>query len=345
VPGTPMDERIDERKGEILRAIVEEYIESAQPVGSKTIAGSRGLGVSPATIRNEMGALERDGYIVQPHTSAGRVPTDLGYRYYVDHFADPAVLAPSQRREVAAFFTSAARAMEDLLSETSQLLVRLTAHASVVIPPAADVEQVRSVQLVQLQPAEVLLVLVLSDGAIRREVVRLDHDVAEADVAAATARLHDAWSGATVMALPAVAQSGRPGDAVSEILTAAADALARRVGEDDADVYVGGVHRLAAEMQSFESAQTAARLLELLEQHVVFTGLMRDLLGPGLTIRIGAENEHDDLRECSLVLAPYLVEGEPAGTIGVLGPTRMDYRRATAAVEAVSRQLGRQLSR
>ena len=345
-----MDERtheaptIDERKAEILRAIVENYVSSAQPVGSKTVAGSRDLGVSAATIRNDMGALEREGYIVQPHTSAGRIPTDLGYRYYVDHLADPPVLAPPQRREVANFFNSATRAMEDLLSETSQLLARVTAHAAVVIPPGAEVERVRSVQLVALQPDELLLVMVLSDGGIAREVVRLEHAVPEGDVAVATARLQAAWNGATVATLPGIA-TAPPDDAVGLIVDAAVAAMARRATDDPADVYVGGVHRLAVDIESFGSSDTAAHLLELLEQHVVLTALVRELLGPGLTIRIGAENERDDLRDCSLVLAPYLVEGERAGTLGVLGPTRMDYRRATAAVEAVSRQLGRQLSR
>jgi heat-inducible transcriptional repressor len=337
---------LDDRKEEILRAIVEEYVESAQPVGSKKIAAARNLSVSAATIRNEMSALEREGYISQPHTSAGRVPTDLGYRYYVDHIADPAVLAPTQRREVAAFFASAARAMDDLLSQTSRLLARITTHAGVVVGPGAEVGRVRAVQLVPLAPDDVLVVVVLSDGAIARELVHLDHEYDAHAVNEAGVRLDDAWRGAPLASLPAVQLSGSPVPTDADrLVTAAGDAIARRVTTDSEPLFVGGASRLAAEFETFGSTGGAARVLELLEQHVVLASLIRELLGPGLTIRIGSETELDDLQDCSLVLAPYLVEGEPAGTVGILGPTRMDYRQAAAAVDTVSRRLGRQLSR
>jgi heat-inducible transcriptional repressor len=336
---------MDERKAEILRAIVEEYVSTAQPVGSKRIAETRDLGVSAATIRNDMGALEREGYLTQPHTSAGRVPTDLGYRYYVDHLADPAVLAPTQRREVNAFFASAARAMDELLAETSQLLARLTAHAAVVVGPGAEVERVRAAQLVSLAPDQVLVVAVLSDGAIARELIRLDTELDAGVVSEASALLEDAWRDATLAALPPVpVPPGPAASGVGTLLRAASDAMAARAARDAEPIFVGGASRLAADFERFGAAG-AARVLELLEQHVVMTALLRELLGPGLTIRIGAENERTDLKSCSLVLAPYLVEGEPAGTVGVLGPTRMDYRQAAAAVDTVSRQLGRQLSR
>src|SRR5215475_3264940 len=150
---------LDDRKATILRAIVEEHITTAQPVGSQTIARSRNLGVSAATVRNEMSVLEREGYIVQPHTSAGRVPTDHGYRYYVDHLAGAGALPPAERRRIVDFFTSATRAMDDLLHETSQLLARVTAHAAVVVGPESQAVVVRAVNLVQLQPRVLLAVV------------------------------------------------------------------------------------------------------------------------------------------------------------------------------------------
>src|SRR5215468_10279315 len=138
---------LDERKAAVLRAIVEHYVDTAQPVGSQTVTSTTGLGVSAATVRNEMAVLEREGYIAQPHPSAGRVPTDRGYRYYVDHLAGAGQLAAAERRRIAEFFTTATRAMDELLDQTSQLLARVTAHAAVVVGPESQAVVVRSATL------------------------------------------------------------------------------------------------------------------------------------------------------------------------------------------------------
>jgi heat-inducible transcriptional repressor len=336
---------LDERKAAILRAIVEHYVDSAQPVGSQTVTQTAGLGVSAATVRNEMSVLERDGFIAQPHTSAGRVPTDSGYRYYVDHLAGAGALAPAERRRIIDFFTSATMAMDDLLHETSQLLERVTAHAAVVVGPQPESVHVRSVHLALLQPRLLLAVVVMSNGAVEKETVVLDAEVESEDVGTASARLAAHLAGRRLAELAGMRYSGTFGDRADALAHASCDALAAFVRlHHDEPLYVGGASRLAAEQEAFAST-SASGLLELLEQHVVLGALLRELLGPGLTVRIGAENELADLRECSLVLAPYLVEGEPIGTVGVLGPTRMDYRKAQAAVSTVSRQLGQQLSR
>jgi len=336
---------LDERKAAILRAIVEHYVDSAQPVGSQTVTQTAGLGVSAATVRNEMSVLERDGFIAQPHTSAGRVPTDSGYRYYVDHLAGAGALAPAERRRIADFFTSATMAMDDLLHQTSQLLARVTAHAAVVVGPQAESVHVRSVHLALLQPRLLLAVVVMSNGAVEKETVVLDADADADEAGIASARLAEHFAGRRLAELAGMQYVGNVGDRADTIAGASCEALAAYVRlHHDEPLYVGGASRLAAEQEAFAST-SASGLLELLEQHVVLGALLRELLGPGLTVRIGAENELADLRECSLVLAPYLVEGEPIGTVGVLGPTRMDYRRAQAAVSTVSRQLGQQLSR
>ncbi len=335
---------LDERKAAILRAIVEQYVETAMPVGSQTITLTTGLGVSAATVRNEMSVLERDGYITQPHTSAGRVPTDRGYRYYVDHLAGAAQLPAPERRRIGEFFTSAAFALDELLAQTSHLLARVTAHAAVVVGPESQAVVVRGVQLVQLQPRLMLAVIVLSNGSVEKEVVELAADAAEADILAAGALLARALDGRRLGEIATALPETSSADTIGVLALAARDALLARVEQHDEFLYIGGVSRLAAEHDAFVNT-SAERLFELLEQHVVLASLLRQLLGPGLTVRIGAENQQADLRECSLVLAPYLVEGEVVGTVGVLGPTRMDYRKAQAAVAAVSQQLGKQLSR
>ena len=332
---------METRKAEILRAIVEEYVETAQPVGSSTVARSRRLGVSSATIRNDMTVLEREGYLAQPHTSAGRIPTDLGYRFFVDHFTQEGALAAPQRRAVSDFFESAHRALEDLLHETSQLLSRVTDHAAVVVGPQPDAATVRSVQLVTLQPGVLLTVAVMSNGGVEKQVLHLGDDVDGGRVGAAAAALNAQLVEYPLTALPEFRSTGDP----------ETDALARRTRDELAEyvatvepLYVGGTSRIAAEQESFATGESAARLLEMLEHQVVVVSLVRDLLDQGVTVRIGAENDLEELRDCAIVLAPYRVEGELAGTVGVLGPTRMDYQQALAAVAAVSQQLGRLLS-
>jgi heat-inducible transcriptional repressor len=337
------DQELDERKAAILRAVVEEYVETAQPVGSQTIARAEDLRVSSATVRNEMTILEREGYLAQPHTSAGRVPTDRGYRYFVDHCTQPGALPVGQRRAVADFFASAHQALEELLTETSHLLSRVSRHAALVMGPEPDTAQVRSVQLVPLQAGVALLVLVLSSGAVHKEVVLLADDVDEASIHAAGVALDAQLRDHEWARLPERPRTGDPGlDAVAAAgLAALRDAATP--GHAEA-LYVGGASRLAAEQEAFETAERASRLLEVLEHQVVVVSLVRELLDRGLTVSIGSENRLEELRDCAIVLAPYEVDQRPAGIVGVLGPTRMDYRHALAAVSAVSQQLGRHLS-
>ncbi|MGH9035160.1 MAG: HrcA family transcriptional regulator, partial [Acidimicrobiia bacterium] len=160
---------MDERKAAILKAVIEEFVETGQPVGSSTVARATALGVSSATVRNEMAVLEREGYVTHPHTSAGRIPTDKGYGFFVDHLARQGELQVPDRQALTNFFASAHHALEDMLHETSLLLSRMTAHAAVVIGPQLDSARVRSVQLVRLHAKQVLAVVVLSNGSIERQ--------------------------------------------------------------------------------------------------------------------------------------------------------------------------------
>ncbi len=330
-----------DRRAAVLRAIVEEYVQTAQPVASQSIAQSRSLGVSSATVRNDMTQLEREGYIVQPHTSAGRIPTDQGYRYFVDHFTKAGALPAVQRRAVADFFATAHSALEDLLHETSQLLARLTSHAAVVVGPQFDAARVRSAQLVSLQPELVLSIAVLSNGSIEKEVITNAGEHTESQVARASAALDETLREQSIGAAPIAAPTGDR--VVDELVRLGVEALSRRATSGAEPLYVGGASRIIGEQNAFATVERASRLLEMLEQQVVVVSLVRDLLDQGVTVSIGSENDVDDLRDCSLVLAPYRVDGQMAGTVGVLGPTRMDYQQALAAVAAVSQQLGKLL--
>jgi heat-inducible transcriptional repressor len=328
---------LDERKAAILRAVVEEYIETAQPVGSGVIAPA--VGASPATVRNDMSALEQEGYLRQPHTSAGRVPTDKGYRFFVDGLA-PAELGAPQAQQVRAFFTQAHGELEGLLHDTTRLLSDLTHYAAVVTSPGHDTATIRSVQLVGLGPRHALVVGVLSNGTVAKHAVELADDIGEERLAAATAHLSAHLVGLGVGSLPATVPA--TGDAGTDTASEQALRVLRDEGTgEQGAVFVGGAARMAG---AFEAIETVRQVLSILEEQYVVVTVLRDLLDRGQHVAIGAETGLVPLSECSLVIAPYGIEGERAGTIGVLGPTRMNYPHALAAVAVVGRRLGRHLT-
>ncbi|MBK9181077.1 MAG: heat-inducible transcription repressor HrcA [Acidimicrobiales bacterium] len=330
---------LDDRKAAILRAVVEEYIETAVPVGSSHVLRASALPVSSATVRNEMVALEQEGYLRQPHTSAGRVPTDKGYRWFVDHLTAPTALERGQAQQVRHFFAAAHGELEQMLHDTSRLLSSLTDYAAVVVGPPHEAATIRSVQLVALSGRVVLAVAVLSNGVVEKRTLELDAEVGEERVNAATAHLMGHLAGATLGALPVVLSTG---DAeVDGLCAAAAEALAETGRRDGEHVFVGGASRMAT---AFDAVETVRQVLTTLEHEYVVVTLLRDVLDRGLTVAIGGEHGVEPLAECAVVVAPYGVEGETAGTVGVLGPTRMNYSHALAAVAVVSRRLGRRLS-
>jgi heat-inducible transcriptional repressor len=330
---------LDDRKAAILQAVVREYIETAQPVGSAHVSRT-GLGVSPATVRNEMALLEREGYLIQPHTSAGRVPTDKGYRFFVDQLTTPGALAPTQRQQVRDFFAHAHGEIEQMLHDTSRLLSNLTDYAAVVIAPAHEGAVVRSVQLVGLGPRVVLAVAVLSNGSVEKRTLELTHDIGDERVAAAGAHLALHLTARTLAGL-AVDIPATGDVATDDLVRRAQHAFTPDHDAESDHVFVGGASRMVA---AFDAVETVRRVLALLEQQYVVVGLLQDLLDRGLTVSIGAEMGVESLAECAVVVAPYDVEGERAGTIGVLGPTRMHYPEAMAAVAVVSERLSRRFS-
>ncbi|MBN2624434.1 MAG: heat-inducible transcription repressor HrcA [Acidimicrobiales bacterium] len=329
---------LDERKAAILRAVVEEYIDTAQPVGSGHVAKAPGVDVSSATVRNEMAGLEAEGYLRQPHTSAGRVPTEKGYRFFVDHLRQPRLPGRSAE-EVRDFFARAHGEAEQMLAETSRLLSDLTNLTSVVVAPPPTEATLRSAQLVTISTTAAVLVAVLSDGTVEKHTIELPDGTGDERVAASTAHLTAHLSGSPRDALRPVPSTG---DAVTDDLVARAlAALTGRPHDDPEQVYVGGTARMA---QAFDAIETVREVLGILEQQFVVVSLLRDVIDRGLHVAIGTETGVAPLAECALVVAPYDIEGERAGTIGVLGPTRMNYPQALAAVAVVSNRLSVRLT-
>jgi len=331
---------LDDRKTAILRAVVKEYIQTGQPVGSTHLARATGIGVSAATVRNDMAVLERDGYLAQPHTSAGRVPTDRGYRFFVDQLTDrPGSLPAAQKLQVRDFFAKAHGEIEQMLYDTSKLLSSLTDCAALVVAPPHGAATVRSVQVVSLGPRLAIVVAVLSDAAVTKATLELDADVPEESVDIAGAHLAAHLVGRTLAGAEAVPPSGNP--VVDGVVASARRALAHLDSTEMGNLFVGGTSHMAA---TFEAVETVRRILAILEQQFLVVTMLRVALTHGpISVAIGAEHGVESLMECSIVVAPFDV-GDQAGSVGVLGPTRMNYPRAMAAVALVSRGLGRHLS-
>jgi len=331
---------LDDRKAAILRAVVKEYIDTAQPVGSAHVARMGALNVSPATVRNEMAQLEREGFLAHPHTSAGRIPTDKGYRFFVDDIrSEPGTLADDDRAQVQDFFARAHGELERMLQDTSKLLSNLTTYAALVVAPPHEGASVRAVHLVPLGARVAVVVAVLANGGVEKAHIELPDGIDEDRVAGAAVHLS-----AHVVGRPLADNRPVPstGDAATDILVAAARQALWDYHDSEADqVFIGGAARMAS---TFQAVDTVRQVLAGLEQQYVLVSLLREALGEdGLTVAIGAEHGVDSLAECSIVLAPYEVGGAHVGTIGVLGPTRMNYPQAMAAVAVVSARLGRHL--
>ena len=328
---------LDERKTAILRAVVQEYITTAQPVGSTHIANAPGVQVSSATVRNEMAALEHEGFLVQPHTSAGRIPTDKGYRFFVDHLGPDGHLDPLATQQVGEFFGRAHGRLEELLSSTTDLLARLTSYAAVIVGPKPDDSVVRSVQVVGLSARMALVVSVLSNGAIESETIEFDTDIADTLLAAASAHLSRDLIGKSFGSANALSPTGD--SALDQVCGQALLAL-RKAGGDTA-LYVGGASSVA---NAFDAVEVVRSVLGALEQQYVVVSLVRDVLDRGLSVAIGTEHGLERLSACSVIVKSVVVEGEELGTVGVLGPTRMNYPQALATVDVVSDRLGRRLA-
>lgn len=331
---------LDERKAAILRAVVSEYIRTAQPVGSAHVTRARGVEVSSATVRNDMAQLEADGYLYQPHTSAGRVPTDLGYRAFVDELTGPNLrLGPGAAAKVRDFFDTTSGEIEHMLDATTHLLSELTHQAAVVVAPISPPAPVKSVQLVSLAPHTALFVAVLANGSIDKRTIEFETSASDEVLAHASAALSAHLIGRSLTDIAGVPLTDDP--SVARILRACASSVAVDETRDRGQVYVGGTAQMAS---SFEAVETVRRVLSILEQQLVVVTLLRDVMDRGLQVAIGTETGMAPLAECSVVVAPYEIDGTPAGSLALLGSTRMDYPQALAAVAIVSQRLGRRLT-
>ncbi|MCR6483265.1 heat-inducible transcriptional repressor HrcA [Amycolatopsis sp. OK19-0408] len=330
----------DERRFDVLRAIVADYVSNQEPVGSKAIVERHNLGVSSATVRNDMATLEEEGYITQPHTSAGRVPTDKGYRLFVDRLSEIKPLSTAERKAITTFLDSGTD-LDDVLRRSVRLLAQLTRQVAVVQYPMLTNAKVRHLEVVPLTPARLMLVLIADNGRVDQRTVDLGDVVSEADVTRLRTVLNTAMSGrrlneaaARVAELPDQAP-GELRDALIRVTTVLVESLAEHPEER---LVLGGTANLTRNVADFPGS--LRQVLEALEEQVVVLKLLAAARNPGaITVRIGEENEDEQMRSTSVVSIGY-GQDMVLGGMGVVGPTRMDYPGTIAAVRAVANYVG-----
>ncbi len=327
---------LDDRRSRVLEALVEEYIATGMPVSSQAIVERSGLAVSSATVRNDVARLEAHGFVEQPHTSAGRVPTAAGYRFYVDH-ASPARLRSATRSRINAFFSEVHQELSRVLKETTGLLAEVSHFPAVVIGPGLAGETVRALHLVSLGGAVVLAVTVTGSGRVTQDVVRPEAVPDRSQLSDAERLLAMAYEGRTVADGGAQLAAVAP-DAASPQVHALLAAVATALGRSDRasnEIYVGGTSQLVELWQDLAHVHA---ILAILEQEATVRRII-DTESPGTSVRLGVEIDVADV-DLAIVSSRYEAGEHGSGRLAVFGPMRMDYRRTMRIVEEVGGSLG-----
>ncbi len=347
-PGEPAAGRpeLDKRKAFILATVVYEYVATAEPVGSNTLTQKYNLGVSSATIRNEMAELEAAGYLVQPHTSAGRVPSDAGYRTYVDRLMTPETLETSDQRRIHDEFRAASRELDDVIEHTTRLLGALTRNVAFMVAPHRDVQTFRHIQLIWLSERTGLAVIVTSLGVAVQKTFDHDSDVGADDLTRLSNRLNAAFGGKHMREISSADVALVVADAglASELAGALAGALGDAAdGTEPPTVASSGAQHLL-DQPEFQDLRKLRSILRIIEEQKALYDLVADSVGSNEpNIKIGHELGSDDITECSVVTVPYRFADEMVGVLAVLGPRRMPYARLLAIASGTAQSLNRHL--
>ncbi|MCV7054967.1 heat-inducible transcriptional repressor HrcA [Mycolicibacterium gilvum] len=333
----------EDRRFEVLRAIVADFVATKEPIGSKTLVDRHNLGVSSATVRNDMAVLEAEGYITQPHTSSGRVPTEKGYREFVDRLDDVKPMSSAERRAILSFLESGVD-LDDVLRRAVRLLAQLTRQVAVVQYPMLSTSTVRRLEVVALTPARLLLIVITDSGRIDQRIVELGDAIDEDELTQLRDLLGQALEGKPLttasIAVSDLAShlggQGRLANAVGRSATVLVESL---VEHREERLLLGGTANLTRNTADFGGSLRS--VLEALEEQVVVLRLLAKQQEAGkVTVRIGHETEAEEMAGASVVTTAYGSAGKVFGGMGVLGPTRMDYPGTIANVAAVALYIG-----
>ena len=333
--------QMDERKRRILRAIVQDYIATAEPIGSRTIARKFDLGVSPATIRNEMADLEELGFIEQPHTSAGRIPSDAGYRYFVDCLMDPQTLNEEEKEIIERESTRRIHEIQEVITHTSKLLSELTNLTSIVLGPHKGKSTFGKMHFLPYQPGQVIMVIVKENGVVENHIIDVGENLTAEELQQVAGVFNQKMRGYSLSQVKRsllheiyneLSRQRHLIDNALDMLRAILDD-----NEEQERIYLGGTLNMLNQPE-FRDLARVKTLFKVFEENVS----MKQLLNPyqeGLNVTIGGENTLKEFRDCSVISATYRVSGQTIGAVGVLGPTRMDYAKVIAIVDFMTRSL------
>lgn len=332
-----MTGELSARQRKILKLIVQDYVRTGRAVGSKSLIDRYRLDVSPATVRNDMGALEELAYLQHPHTSAGRIPTDSGYRYYVEHLIGNPRVPLSDQIRIQHQFRQVEMQVASSVKLAAAVLAEATGNVAVVSPPRSRRETVRHFELISLRDRLILLILVTQSGTVHESFLNLDHPVPQDTLSEISQRLNDQIRNRTYQEIEQRADSHD--ELASLVLMQIADLMRRTEQESSAELYSEGLER-ALRQPEFSQADVAQQLLELLRGGALLSVLLPEVQDKDdLQIFIGSENVSDDLRSYGVIIARYGATSEVTGMLGILGPTRMPYDRSISTVRYVSRVL------
>jgi heat-inducible transcriptional repressor len=328
------------RKRLILQAIIEDYISYAEPVGSRTISKKYLTGTSPATIRNEMSDLEDMGYIEQPHTSAGRIPSDKGYRLYVDKIMKQNTINEAQREAIKKEFIESLGEIDRLVKHASKLLSQMTQYTSIVMAPQFRRTSVKQVQLIRIDKATVLAVILTDAGILKNSVLRLRQDVTPDTLIRISNMLNDKLSGLDIEDLERfdlhdmLNDSMGHGEIIEQVVSELIQTL---LYSDTSEVYHDGVSNIL-NLPEYSDINKARNFLNIMEERELLFKVLNDVRGD-VNVSIGSENKLEQFKECSLITATYKVNDKTIGSVGIIGPTRMEYSKAIAIVECMTKNL------
>ena len=330
---------LSDRKRKILQMIIEDYIASAEPISSRTISKTEGIGLSSATIRNEMSDLEELGFLISPHTSAGRIPSDMGYRFYVNELMQQHEMSMGDVVRLRRFFTAGILQLDRLIRQAGDIIAQLTSYTTVTITPEIGSSYIKRFELVPVDNSSALLVLITGEGIVRNQLISVQQD--NISLRRLSALLNEKLSGLTLEDINLV-KINELQSAIGEnqsILMPILSFIHQTISDlGGSEIYVANAQNILNHPEYYDIAKARALLGFLEDKQNVKTAV--DTGGnDGITVTIGAENKHDQMREASIVTAKYITGGKTLGRIGILGPTRMDYAKVITALESISSNL------
>ena len=336
---------LDDRKFMILKAIIDDYIMTAMPVGSRTVSRKQGVGFSPATIRNEMSDLEELGYLAQPHTSAGRVPSQKAYRLYVDSLLNSGEMSAEEKLRIEDYIQRRSGQVEDVIRAAADVLADATQYTSVIVAPHIQSLRIRRVQLVPVDEGTALMIVVTSAGIIKDALISIPQDMSSDNLYAISEMLTRELQDHTLNDVRQIfARVFRDMSMNRRLLGGVMKVMEEKLVEDaPEDIVIGGTTKML-NYPEYSDIEKAKNFLSLFENKDRLAGLLKSSGGMDITIRIGSENKIDALKDCSLVTATYRVGSSASGTLGIIGPTRMNYRRVVTIMEFMGNVISKMLS-